>query len=55
MALGSFAKKFHAVQQALTISSYLSKTVMASLLARREAQTFSTGEERQENSPGDCF
>ena len=35
MALGSFAKKFHALQQASTMSSQLSKTVMASLLARR--------------------
>ena len=41
--LGSLAKKFHALQQAPKMSSQLSKTQMASLLARRQAQTFSTG------------
>ena len=35
MALGSFAKKFHALQQASTMSSQLSKTLMARWLARR--------------------
>ncbi len=55
MALGLLAKKVQAVQQAPTMASQVSKTVLASLLARRQAQTFSTGEERSENTPGDCF
>lgn len=46
MACGSLAKKFHALQRASTMSSQVSKTVMtvmASLLARRQVQTFPTG------------
>ena len=52
--LGSLAKRFQAVQQASTMAS-LSKTLISSQFARRYCQTFSTGEERSENSPGDCF
>ena len=40
---GSFSKKFQASSHLSRISSWLSKTVMASLLARRYAQTFSIG------------
>ena len=35
MAFGSSAKNFQALQQASTMSSWVSKTVMARLLARR--------------------
>ena len=40
--LGSLAKRFQAVQQASTLASQLSKTLIASQLARRYCQ-FSTG------------
>ena len=43
MACRSMAKKFHALQRASTMSSQVSKTIMASLLARRQVQTFPTG------------
>ena len=43
MTFVSLAKKFQALPQAVTMSSQLSKTVMVGLLARRQAQTFSTG------------
>ena len=55
IATGSLARKFRALRQASTMSPQRSKTVMAGLLARRKAQTFSTGEELSENSPGDHF
>ena len=54
-ASGSLAKRFHAEQQASTMASWSCKTLMARPLARRYCQTFSTGEERSENSPGECF
>jgi len=40
--LGSLAKRFHAAQQASTMALQLSKTLMASELARRSCQMFST-------------
>jgi hypothetical protein len=41
--LGSLAKRFHAAQQASTLASWLSKTLMARQLARKGCRMFSTG------------
>jgi hypothetical protein len=54
MAFGSLEKKFHALQQASRMSSSLSKTVMASLLAQAgpdvldRVQFRGAGRQRQE-------
>lgn len=43
MRLGWWRRAFRARQQASTICSWASQTVLLSWLARRYAQTFSTG------------